>query len=183
MNLNQKLFLKINKLQGKNKYLDIVIDFFAQYFIFVEACLVFFIIGYSWNYFGKTWLLIMLLALFIALLFSYVTGLLYKHPRPIVKLKEKNINQLFSPLGTWKSFPSDHTIISLVPFWSMVLLFGFGSGSFMVLFFLTSGLTIGFSRVYGGAHYPGDILGGIIYSGLACYISVTLLGYLNIFVI
>ena len=51
----------------------------------------------------------------------------------------------------------------------------------VILFFLISGLLIGSSRVYGGVHYPGDILGGIIYSGLACYISVYLLGYLNLF--
>lgn len=178
MSLNQKLFLKINKLQGKNKYVDVVIDFFAQYFIFVEAVIVFFIIEYSWNYFGRIWLIVMLLTVCISLVFSYITGLLYKHPRPIVKLKQKNINQLFAPLGTWKSFPSDHTIMSLVPFWSLVLLFGPKS---LILFFLISGLLIGSSRVYGGVHYPGDILGGIIYSGLACYISINLLGYLNIF--
>jgi undecaprenyl-diphosphatase len=178
MSINQKLFLKINKLQGKNKILDIVIDFFAQYFIFVEACVVFFIIGYSWNYFGNVWLAVMMLTLFIALLFSYLTGLLYKHPRPIIKLKQKHINQLFAPLGTWKSFPSDHTIVGLVPFWSLLFLFGPKS---LILFFLISGLLIGSSRVYGGVHYPGDILGGIIYSGLACYISVYLLGYLNLF--
>jgi len=178
MSINQKIFLKINTLQKRNSSIDAVINFFAQYYLFVHGAIALYIMSSNWEMFGQRWFIVTALTLGFAIMLSYLTGVLHKHPRPIVTFP--NIHQLFKPMETWKSFPSDHTIMSLSFFWPLLVL-PVSIGSMM--FFLCGGVLIGASRVFGGVHYPADIVGGIIYSGVTCYIVIILIRYLNLFIV
>ena len=110
---------------------------------------------------------------------SYLTGLIYKKPRPIVT--QKNVKQLFPPFGTWKSFPSDHTILASSVFWTVVFINYITGGAYSIFFvyiFAFGIIMIGLARIFSGVHYPIDIIGGFLYAGIACYIFTILLPYI-----
>lgn len=176
MTNNKRLFLAINKLQGRSKLADGIADFIAQYLIFVMLAIAFFFVGNTWNLFGNMWLLLIMFGSVVGVGASYVTGLISNHPRPVTTFT--SVKQLFTPLGTWKSFPSDHTILSLSLFWPLYVL---GGPIELQIFFGVAGILIGFARVYGGVHYPGDVVGGMLYSGAACYLGLFLIRYFNLF--
>jgi|AntAceMinimDraft_4_1070372.scaffolds.fasta_scaffold03630_2 undecaprenyl-diphosphatase len=163
MSWSKKIFLQINKKVGINKKIDLFMYFCAH-------VLVYWLIGLvlSWGAFvlyeidiDKFSLLLKLLltASFFAFVFNYLLALVWKHPRPILDLENKNIKVLLKTLYNWKSFPSDHTTISFI-FVFVPFFLGINFYFFFFLLFLAS--LISFSRIYVGVHYPRDILGGFL---------------------
>jgi len=161
---NKKLFLKINSFIGKNKIIDQIMFFCAQYLIYILV-------------FGVLWLGVITLSgdnfknmiklIMTAITFYIITGwslaLIWKHRRPIVELVE--IKELLKPIQVWKSFPSDHTGISFI-FALIAILFG--CGLFWGIIFIIMASLIAFSRIYVGVHYPRDIIG----RNFLCYFFV-----------
>ena len=72
--------------------------------------------------------------------------------------------------STDASFPSDHTSISFAIAFA-VLMFDRTVG----LLFLAVAAVIGIGRLFIGAHYPGDVLGGVVVGLVAAYVVVRLL--------
>jgi undecaprenyl-diphosphatase len=68
------------------------------------------------------------------------------------------------------AFPSGHALMSAVA-WGAVALFAIrhartGSARHLTVVLYTALiLSIGFSRIYLGAHWPNDVLGGYLYAG------------------
>ena len=98
MSWSKKIFLQINKKVGINKKIDLFMYFCAH-------VLVYWLIGLvlSWGAFvlyeidiDKFSLLLKLLltASFFAFVFNYLLALVWKHPRPILDLENKNIKVL-----------------------------------------------------------------------------------------
>lgn len=165
MNWNKKLFLKINTLVGRNRWLDAfgraggewVIIGMGGWYLAIS-----FILHYGNTY--LMWLPIFTLACaeLVGLFLSNVIGLIVKEVRPRLSFPEIKI--LFMPASSWKSFPSDHAMSAFLIFF-IAIIFGFPTA----LGLLPLALWICWGRIYSGVHYPGDILGGIT---LAAFVSV-----------
>ncbi|KXT75979.1 phosphatase PAP2 family protein [Streptococcus sp. DD12] len=91
---------------------------------------------------------------------------IYQRPRP-------SISHLVEASGY--SFPSGHSLGSMVIFGTLVIVFWqrFGKsiwGKCLVLLFASLIGLIGLSRIYVGVHYPSDVLAGFVLGyGLLCF--------------
>jgi undecaprenyl-diphosphatase len=149
-------FFAIYKLSGISRWIDSVIIFFGEYFLYI-AILVFAYFIYRTYKQGKIKLLrFYLLAIFSALVARFgvasIIRFFYHRPRPFVALflSQHLIND------TAYSFPSGHAIFI---FALATVTYFFNKK--LAYFLYISGLLIGLARIAGGVHYPSDILGGI----------------------
>lgn len=156
---SHKLFLRINALVGKNPQLDKLMYFFGFWLIYF--CLGAFGIFVLSKMFvsvslGLHIFLTYFLSVLLAYAVSYTIAWIWPHARPEKELPQ--VKKLFRTIGTWKSFPSDHTTaVSLVA--CVVSLFS--SSGFLVTGFFVAASCVAMGRVYSGVHYPRDIVGGI----------------------
>ena len=170
---SEKLFLKINKNAGNRGWLDRFMRFCAHDLIYILAFVAFMwattVLSGGDNGFKK-FVKLLMTAGFFSFAFSWGVALISPHKRPVKEMED--VNQLMKPLGTWKSFPSDHTIgaftIALV-----AALMGAPIWFYSILLFMA--LIIGIGRVYVGVHYPRDIIGGIVVALVFSYSSFWLL--------
>ncbi len=152
---SEKIFLKINSRLGKNKLLDNFFYFSANFLIYILIFVFLFLVCF----YRTDFCLLVLSSFCLGLLLSYLTAIICKWQRPIIKYPK--IKMLFQPFQTWKTFPSDHSLISfLLVFWMIILNFSV----FYVIMFLILALLIASARVYAGVHYPRDIIGGFVYA-------------------
>ena len=162
MNLSwsHKLFFKINKQVGKRKWLDRIMFFCANYLIFILALMV---IAWADCILKPTGFMLFVLVTTVVMTLgigsSWLTGLLFSKRRPIVEFPKTKL--LFKSWKTWKSFPSDHTIIA---FTLVLMPWLFGINMVFGAVLITLAFLVGCARVYAGVHYPRDIVGGIVYS-------------------
>jgi undecaprenyl-diphosphatase len=175
---SHKLFFRINAHVGKNAIFDRALFVCAYALIYLLAVLVF-----SWGAFVLVpqsssefvgMMKLMISAFVFAEIFSYGLALLWRHPRPIIEFPE--IKALLQPIENWKSFPSDHTIVSTILV-TIPLMLGIGFAFGLLLSILA--LLIMFARIYVGVHYPRDILGGIAVGVFFSLSSVWLLTHVT----
>lgn len=163
MNLNVKLFFKINELLAKkNPWLDafgragaewVIVAILAWYGIATiidqapdnRAILVRFFVLTS------CWIAGWLIDIFI--------GIVVKEPRPHITYPESKL--LFQPRMSWKSFPSDHAMSAWLMFFLGIV---FNLPGVEGLFFLA--LWVCWGRVYAGVHYPFDTVAGMLVAAL-----------------
>lgn len=166
---SQALFLRLNHHIGKSRTFDRLVRLVAHDGLYVIG-LVFFLwlVIVSDVSSGAAYGTILLLgtAFVLAYAASYTIALLWPHVRPIRELP--HVKELFETLGTWKSFPSDHTIaVTVIAATAIVT----GAPTLLSVFFVVTGLGVALGRIYAGVHYPRDILGGlgigILATGLA----------------
>ena len=171
MNWNTRWFFRVNKLVGTNLWLDAFGRAGAEW---VVVAMVFWYvvsawIGYapdthsaSWAilFFGTAWALGWLLDVGI--------GVVVREPRPHVRYPESKL--LFRPLMSWKSFPSDHAMTAWLIFFLALMFHLPFSWSLLPL-----ALWVSWGRVYVGAHYPFDIVGGLAVAGFVAVLAWQLL--------
>lgn len=170
MNFNISLFFKINKLVGKNRWLDLFGKAGAEWVIVA-------MIGwYVASDFIKTaeprqnyLILAVLAAAWVAgWLLNILIGSIVREPRPHITFPQSNI--LFQPMMSWKSFPSDHAFSAWLIFF-LALMFNLpGFEALAVLAFWVS-----WGRVYAGLHYPFDIIGGMVVAAFMTVVCYNLL--------
>jgi len=157
MDINTKIFLKINGSVGKSRLLDSFGRAGAEWVIL--AMLGWYAAGVFINGLPEKWPVLWPLIFFAAAwavgwLISLLISMTMHEPRPYVTNPQTRL--LFQPLMSWKTFPSDHSMSA----WLIV---------FMAYIFNLPGawalapmaLWVVWGRVYAGLHYPLDILGGM----------------------
>lgn len=162
---SHKLFLRINKKVGERPSLDNFMRFCAKWLIFVLVLLA--VVWVMMNFEkmeAVRYLSRAIIFILVGYCISVFIGLIVRRPRPKVEMPE--IKQLITPIGLWKSFPSDHTMIS---FSLAFLSFIYGAPLYFSIIMVLLACLIAVSRVYVGVHYPRDIVGGFI---LTCVLSL-----------
>jgi undecaprenyl-diphosphatase len=94
-------------------------------------------------------------SIFLALIFSWVIGAIWYHPRPF----EIGLGQKFMEHATDSSFPSDHATLLFsvaLPLLAQTISRTWG----MAVLALT--LSVAWARVYLGVHFPFDMIGALI---------------------
>ncbi|PIR58006.1 MAG: hypothetical protein COU71_00970 [Parcubacteria group bacterium CG10_big_fil_rev_8_21_14_0_10_38_31] len=152
--MNQIIFYFINSIAGQFGWLDFIIIFFADYFIFVLALGALFLALYHKN---EKQIIRNLSFIFISGIVAWVLVQIIKSyyfsPRPFLALGE--VRQLIEH-GTNDSFPSGHTAFSF----AIATAVYFWKRKYAWIFFVGA-MFVGLARIATGIHFPYDILGGI----------------------
>jgi len=154
--LDYTLFHAVNGLAGRNPVLDAVMIGAAKYLPLVFALAV---VGLwlSWRAWNQRGALLAGVSALIALGLGQLIGKALPRPRPYLNY---TVNQLIPPsLDT--SFPSDHAILG---FALAVMVWRYNRRAGLALLVLATVMAI--ARVFVGAHYPGDVLGGAVLGAL-----------------
>jgi|SRR3989338_234616 len=154
LNLNELIFWKIHILAGQYQWLDLLIEFFAVYsgyvLIGVVLCLVIF---RSSPRKRLMFLEAVASAILSRLVITEIIRAFYHHPRPFAALA--NVANTINESG-W-SFPSGHAAL----YFALATAVWFYNRKFGVVFCGVA-IVMGIARVAVGAHWPLDIVGGIV---------------------
>ena len=148
--LNQTLFLDLNTYAGHNTTLDTIMTVAAAGMPYLFIALLF----YLWFTRRRDEALYAGYATTLGVVLDQVIGLFVQHNRPFM-------DHLGTTLLTHKpenSFPSDHTTFTLS---IALMLLTFRSTRLLGIITTLLALWCGAARVYGGVHYPFDILGSV----------------------
>ena len=149
------------------------ITFFANTLTIILLCL-FLLFLPSRMFFGAPVILITA----VTALINLILKLIFARERPDEDLR------LVEASGY--SFPSGHTVTSLVFYISLMILLrryftlrGQNSiATIITVIFSTLAVLIGFSRIYLGVHYPTDVFAGWLLGGIFLIVGVTLYDYM-----
>jgi undecaprenyl-diphosphatase len=150
--IDYAVFRAINGLAGKSRALDVAMIASAKYLpaVFAIALVLLWI---SWKPLNQRAAFLAGVSAMIALGLGQIIGKLLPRPRPYVN---HSIQQLI-PRSLDTSFPSDHAILG---FAVAVVIVRHNKRAGMVLLLLAAIMAV--SRVFVGAHYPGDVFGGAV---------------------
>lgn len=166
---NEMTFHSINELAGTFPQANPIIVFLAEYMVLVLGAVM---IGYCFTRSNRNRMMVgfALVSTLTAEVLGKVAGLLYSHNQPFAELT--GVYQLVEH-EIDNSFPSDHSIV----FFSlsmMIWLFHKRAGSIWLLF----ALSVAYSRVWVGVHYPMDVVVGAgigAVSSLIVYVILAML--------
>jgi undecaprenyl-diphosphatase len=160
------LSLRTNSLTFLMKIISFSAD---KYIIFFGSVI---LLNYFYRKQNKVLFNIFFLSVTGTYLLVYFFKIFFERARPIISLAEENSF----------SFPSGHATRSLA-FWGVLIYFLLNDSNFKdiknittkkIIIFLLASLIIlvGFSRIYLGAHWPIDVLGGYILAGSWLYFLI-----------
>ena len=158
------LFSSINGLAGNSAVLDAIMIASAKYLPVVLA-LVLIAMWLTWKPQNQRSAFLAGASTLIALGVGQLVGFALPRPRPYLA---HSVNLLVSRSAD-TSFPSDHATLGFavaVMVWQCNRRMGAG---LLILAFV-----LAFSRVYVGAHYPGDVLGGAVLGTVASLVLAAL---------
>lgn len=159
IDLNRKLFNLINSYNHPS--LDIVfylITYLGSGFILIPVVLYLYKIE-------KEKILPVISSYLMSGIAVQIIKYLWNVPRPVALLE--NVHVVGETLKA-ASFPSGHTATAF----ALAYVLSNGKGKHLKIFFLILALAVGYSRVYVGAHFPIDVIGGGIIGYLSGYMSI-----------
>ncbi len=162
--LDYTLFHAVNSLAGRSPALDALMIGAAKYLPVVFALA---LVGLwlSWRARNQRAALLAGISSLLALGLGQLIGKALPRPRPYLS---HTINQLIPPsLDT--SFPSDHAILG---FAVAVMVWRYNRRMGVMLLALATVMAI--ARVFVGAHYPADVLGGAVLGALTSLVFAIL---------
>ncbi len=171
---SEQLFFRINRMVGRRPFLDAAMTFCAHYLLYFLGVGAFVWAAADASFMDPSRFERYLKLLITAGAFGFVTswtiGFLFPHERPYKE--HRGVRHLITPLGTWKSFPSDHTIAGFTIAFITTLV---GAPLWMCIGIFLGAALVSMGRVYVGVHYPRDIVGGIMVALLFSFSSFWLL--------
>ena len=154
--LDYSLFRTVNDWAGRSPVLDALMIGCAKYLPVLFA-LALIALWLSWRPRNQWAALLAGISTFVALGFGQLIGKAMPRPRPYLS---HAVHQLIPPsLDT--SFPSDHATLG---FAVAVMVWRYNRRAGAALIVLA--IVLAFARVYVGAHYPADVLGGAVLGAL-----------------
>ncbi len=150
--LDYALFHAINGLAGRSSALDALMIASAKYLPFIFA-LVLVALWLSRRFRNQRGAFLAGVSALAALGLGQLIGKAFPRPRPYLS---HTVNQLI-PRSLDNSFPSDHAILG---FAVAVMVWRYNRRVGTALLVLATLLAL--ARVFVGAHYPGDVLGGAV---------------------
>lgn len=163
-----RIFESLHAIAGQSKILDWFIIFFGSYlpYFLVLAAIWLILRGQEWR---ARFYRFAFVALTIILSRGLITGIIrffYDRPRPFAVM---NFTPLINHEAT-ASFPSGHAVF----FFALAFALWMFNRNWGAWFFL-SALFIGVARVIAGAHWPLDIVAGVLVSLLSVFVVKWLL--------
>ncbi len=153
--LDARLFLALNELphtRGGDRFLNLITEIFRGGWIWIGALLLTFLGRSEGNrdalrvllpaVVGTTWIV------------EYPIKSHFRRSRPFIHVVQARV--VGKKPGSW-SFPSGHTASSFAAAWVLSTIWPRRSPLFLAI-----ATAVGVSRVYAGAHYPGDVLIGAL---------------------
>ncbi|MBQ0138886.1 MAG: undecaprenyl-diphosphatase [Kurthia sp.] len=159
--MNYDLLKAINGLAGHSDWVDAIMKFATNYAVPVFA-VVLLAMWFAGNEFMKKTVVYSTISGIVGILMNYLIAKIYFEARPFVT--HDDINVLVEHASD-ASFPSDHTTGAIALAFAIALR-NKKIGWIMMVFALLTG----FSRIYVGNHYPGDVLAGIIVGMVVAFI-------------
>lgn len=151
--MNYDLLKTINGFAGQYDWLDAIMKFATNYAVPVFA-VVLLAMWFAGNEFMKKTVVYSTISGIIGILVNYLIAKIYFEARPFVTYDDINV---LVEHASDASFPSDHTTGAIALAFAIALR-NKKIGCIMMVFALLTG----FSRIYVGNHYPGDVAAGII---------------------
>lgn len=153
MNLDILIFRQINNLAGQWPHLDAVGIFFAKYAGYVLVLILFLLLLRNIK---KNWPMAVKLLVAAVLSRGIITETIrWVWPR-LRPFAENNVH-LILPRETVASFPSGHATF----YFAVATVVYFYNKKLGIIFFAASVL-MGLARIFGGVHWPSDILAGAL---------------------
>ncbi len=171
MDINTRLFFKINGPLGRSRLLDNFGRAGGE--LVIIAMIGWYMASAAVDHLPEVKKVILpIVFLFCAWVVGWFLNLglarLVREPRPYITYPQ--IKFLFKPLMGWRSFPSDHAMSAFVIVF-MAHVFHLPSAWALV----PMAVWVVWARVYAGVHYPLDILGGVAVAALVSAITSLLL--------
>lgn len=157
--LDDRLFLAINRLAGRSHAADSLMVAGAKYLPIIFA-LALIALWLSWRPENQRGAFLAGATALIALGIGQLVGMAFPRPRPFLS---HHVTLLISRSPD-TSFPSDHATLG---FAVAIMVWTFNRRVGAALLLLAA--LLAFSRVFVGAHYPGDVLGGAILGSLTSW--------------
>lgn len=158
--LNYELLKAINDLAGKSSVVDAIMIFATNYAVPVFAIVLLMMWFFGKEYMKKT-VVYSALSGVLGILINVLISKIYFEPRPFVTHDDLNV---LVEHARDASFPSDHTTGAIALAFAIALR-NKRIGIVMMVFALLTG----FSRMYVGNHYPGDVAMGIVIGLFVAY--------------
>jgi undecaprenyl-diphosphatase len=163
--LDYDLFRAINGLAGRNHAVDAIVVACAR-FLPVVFALALVGLWLTWKRVNQRAAFLAGISALVALGIGQLIGMAFPRPRPYLT---HQVNLLISPSAD-TSFPSDHATLG---FAVAVLVWRYNRRAGTALLLLA--LVLAFARIFVGAHYPSDVLGGAVLGTLTS-IAIAVLG-------
>lgn len=164
MSIDYSLFTAINGLAGRSGALDAFMIDVAKYAPEVYA-LALAALWLTFKQKNQRGALLAAISALIALGLGQIVGAIFPRERPYLAHQVA----LLITHSPDTSFPSDHTTLAFavaVAVWK----FNWRAGITLALF----GVLVAFARVFVGAHYPGDVVGGAVLGAITSILIVRL---------
>lgn len=158
--MDYTLFRAINGLAGRSHALDAAMIAFAKYSPIVYA-IALALLWLTWKQRNQRAALLAGISALVALGLGQIVGYAFPRDRPYL-VHHVSLLITHSPDT---SFPSDHTTLAFA-IAAAVWQFNWRAGTALLIF----GVLVAVARVFVGAHYPGDAIGGAVLGGLTSFI-------------